>query len=121
MICGNGLWDIVANLCFSYTRVTIFLLGRFMTSLKERSENKCSFLGAPGWCLVDFGDFHAANQKNKNTKMYLPLRRQAENMRAGKLALDFWELSLGFCSVFGRGRRPKAQRKGGAWRPWREI
>ena len=69
MICGNGLWDIVANLCFSYTRVTIFLLGRFMTSLKERSRHKCSFLGAPRCCLVGFGDFHAANPKNKNAKM----------------------------------------------------
>ena len=68
MICGNGLWDIVANLCFSYTRVTIFLLGRFMTSLKERSKNKCSLLGAPRCCLVSFGVFYAANQKHKNTK-----------------------------------------------------
>ena len=111
MICGNGLWDIVANLCFPYTRVTIFLLGRFRPTSKERSKKNCSFLGVPGCCLVGFSNFHAANQKNKNTKMCLPIWRQAENKRAGKLALDFWELSLGFCSVFGRGRRPKRANK----------
>ena len=95
MICGNGFWDIVANLCFSYTRVTIFLLGRFRPTSKERSKKNCSFLGAPGCGLVGFGDFHAANRKNKNTKMCLPLERQTENKRSGSTALDFWKHSLG--------------------------
>ena len=95
MICDKGLCDFAANVCFPKTRVTIFLLGRFMTSLKERSKNKSSFLGAPRCCLVGFGDFHAANQKNKNTNMCLLLGRQAENMRADKLLLHFWRHSLG--------------------------
>ena len=85
MICGNGLWDIVANLCFSYTRVTIFLLGRFRPTSKERSKKNCSFLGAPRCGLVGFSDFQAANRKNENTKMCLPLERQAENKRADTL------------------------------------
>ena len=55
MICGNGLWDIVANLCFSYTRVTIFLLGRFGPTSKERSKKKlliCWELLAGVWCIL---------------------------------------------------------------------
>ena len=54
MICGNGLWDIVANLCFPYTRVTIFLLGRFRPTSKERSKKTVQFweLLVVVWCIL---------------------------------------------------------------------
>ena len=59
---------------------------------------------------MDFGDFHAANQKNKNTKMCLPLGRQAENMRAGKLALDFGSSRWASVAFLGGGECERGQK-----------
>ena len=112
MICDNGLCDFAANLCFPSTKVTcdmFFLLGRFITILKERSKTKCLFLGAARCCLVSFGDFHTAHRKNNNTKMCLPLGRQAENMRAGKLALDFGSSRWASVAFLGGGEGQKGQ------------
>ena len=41
-----------------------------------------------------FGDFHVANQNNKNAKMCLLHKRQPENKMRRATALHFWRLSL---------------------------
>ena len=96
MICDSGLCDFAANLLFSLHQSDYFSPGaihdQFTGAIKQKHVH---FLGAPGCCLVDFGDFHAANRKNKNTKMCLPLERQAEKKRTTQLAPHFWMHSLG--------------------------
>ncbi len=70
-----------------------FSPGAIHDQFKGAIEKEMFFLGSSSLCLVDFGDFHAANRKNKNTKC-LPLGWQAENKRLGSTALHFWEHSL---------------------------
>ena len=68
-----------------------------------------------------FSDFHAANRKNKNTKMCLPFERQAENKRLGSTAVDFWEHSLGVLYGLAKRCTPATDPKGSDRRPGERV